>query len=191
MAVNTCRRRTARTPVPQPLPGKLPSGPGLRGQPPGAGRRRARRRRGGLHDRVAAARGHSAARETGSGSTERRAGSSPGVTEATSRVRNLLGRLAAEHYLVPPPISPGDPVQEQVLEALRELKPAEREALLLVHWEELSYAEAAQTLGCSANAVGIRVHKAKARLRVLFDTQTADRWPSPAISQPRGTTHGS
>ena len=110
---------------------------------------------------------------------------------STSRLRNLLGRLAAEQYLGTPPTSPGDPVQEQVLAALSELKPTEREALLLVHWEELSYAEAAEALGCSANAVGIRVHKAKARLRELFDTQTADRRPSLAIIQPRGTTHGS
>jgi DNA-directed RNA polymerase specialized sigma24 family protein len=42
---------------------------------------------------------------------------------------------------------------------------ADREALLLVYWEQLTYAEAAETLGCSVNAIGIRVHKAKARLR--------------------------
>jgi RNA polymerase sigma-70 factor, ECF subfamily len=109
-----------------------------------------------------------------------------------SRLRNLLGRLAAEQSLGrPPTASPADPVQEQVLAALSWLKPAEREALLLVHWEELSYADAAETLGCSVNAVGIRVHKAKARLRELLDPRTTEYRPRPVIIQPRGTTHGS
>jgi DNA-directed RNA polymerase specialized sigma24 family protein len=52
-----------------------------------------------------------------------------------------------------------------VLDALDRLPPAEREALQLVLWEELSHAEAARVLGCSVNAVAIRVHRAKARLR--------------------------
>src|ERR1051326_4764450 len=64
------------------------------------------------------------------------------------------------------------PVTDRVLAALAQLKAGEREALLLVHWERLSYAEAAQALGCSANAVGIGVHKAKARLRALLGEET-------------------
>jgi RNA polymerase sigma factor (sigma-70 family) len=88
---------------------------------------------------------------------------------SAGRLRNLLGRLAAERYPTQqPPAGASDPVREQVLAALATLKDTHREALLLVHWEQLSYAEAAQALGCSANAVGIRVHKAKARLRALL-----------------------
>jgi RNA polymerase sigma-70 factor, ECF subfamily len=68
-----------------------------------------------------------------------------------------------------------------------ELKPAHREALLLVHWEQLSYAEAAQALGCSVNAVGIRVHKARARLRELL---AAGQHLSAAI-EPDGARDGS
>jgi RNA polymerase sigma-70 factor, ECF subfamily len=87
---------------------------------------------------------------------------------SAGRLRKLLGRLAAERYpMQQPPAGAIDPVTEQVLAALGQLKARDREALLLVHWEQLSYAEAALALGCSANAVGIRVHKAKARMRAL------------------------
>jgi len=41
----------------------------------------------------------------------------------------------------------------------------EREAIALVHWEQLSHDEAARVLGCSSNAVAIRVHRARSRLR--------------------------
>src|SRR5580692_11567331 len=62
---------------------------------------------------------------------------------SASRLRNLLGRLAAERYpAAQQPTWGQDPAQERVLAALGELKPADREALLLVHWEQLSYAEA-------------------------------------------------
>jgi RNA polymerase sigma-70 factor (ECF subfamily) len=97
---------------------------------------------------------------------------------SASRRDNLVHRLAAdqrqagqghkEHWLA----SAQDPAQERLLAAIARLKPADREALLLVHWEQLTYAEAAQTLGCSVNAVGIRVHKAKARLRERLENET-------------------
>ena len=110
---------------------------------------------------------------------------------SASRLRNLLGRLAAERYATQQsPAGVIDPVQEQVLAALAKLKPADREALLLVHWEQLSYAEAAQVLGCSANAVGIRVHKAKARLRALLGEETGGG-RRVAVVRPNGATDGS
>jgi RNA polymerase sigma-70 factor, ECF subfamily len=59
----------------------------------------------------------------------------------------------------------GDAMSDRVLAALSRLSDREREALQLVLWEELSHADAAQVLGCSANAVAIRVHRAKTRLR--------------------------
>jgi RNA polymerase sigma-70 factor, ECF subfamily len=110
---------------------------------------------------------------------------------SAGRLRNLLGRLAAERY--PTQQAPAgviDPVTEHVLAALAELKAADREALLLVHWEQLSYAEAAQVLGCSANAVGIRVHKAKARMRALLGEETGDGRHA-AVIRPKGATDGS
>ena len=110
---------------------------------------------------------------------------------SAGRLRNLLGRLAAERY--PAQQSPAgaiDPVTEHVLAALATLKAADREALLLVHWEQLSYAEAAQVLGCSANAVGIRVHKAKARMRALLGEETGGGRRA-AVIRPNGATDGS
>ena len=89
-----------------------------------------------------------------------------------------------------PPAGTFDPVTEHVLAALAELKAADREALLLVHWEQLSYAEAAQVLGCSANAVGIRVHKAKARMRALLGEETGVG-RRVAVIGPNGATDGS
>jgi RNA polymerase sigma-70 factor (ECF subfamily) len=110
---------------------------------------------------------------------------------SAGRLRNLLGRLAAERYPAQqPPAGASDPVTEQVLAALARLKAADREALLLVHWEQLSYAETAQVLGCSANAVGIRVHKAKARMRALLGEETGGGRRA-AVIRANGATDGS
>ena len=49
--------------------------------------------------------------------------------------------------------------------AIERLRPIDREVLRLILWEGLSHAEAAQVLGCSVNAAGLRLHKARARLR--------------------------
>jgi len=110
---------------------------------------------------------------------------------SAGRLRNLLGRLAAERYPAQePPAGTLDPVTEHVLAALAELKATDREALLLVHWEQLSYAEAAQVLGCSANAVGIRGHKAKARMRAVLGEETGDA-QRVAVIRRNGATDGS
>jgi RNA polymerase sigma-70 factor (ECF subfamily) len=53
----------------------------------------------------------------------------------------------------------------RVLEALSALSETEREVLLLTAWEELSGADAAKVLGCSATAYRIRLHRARKRLR--------------------------
>lgn len=108
-----------------------------------------------------------------------------------SRLRRLRGRLASQQQVMQQSARAGDPVQERVLTALGTLKPAQREALLLVHWEELSYAQAGQVLGCSENAVGIRVHKARARLRALLGPQAEAARAVPAIVEPQGATDGS
>jgi len=52
-----------------------------------------------------------------------------------------------------------------VLDAVARLRPVEREVIALVHWEQLSHDEAARVLGCSSNAVAIRLHRARSRLR--------------------------
>jgi RNA polymerase sigma-70 factor (ECF subfamily) len=76
-----------------------------------------------------------------------------------------------------------------VVAALDRLSVREREALQLVLWEELSHAEAAQVLGCSANAVAIRVHRAKTRLRRELSATELPATELPATKRP-GTECG-
>jgi RNA polymerase sigma-70 factor (ECF subfamily) len=58
-----------------------------------------------------------------------------------------------------------DPRVSLVRDAMERLRPVDREVLQLVMWEGLGHTEAAQVLGCSTNAVAIRLHKARKRLQ--------------------------
>ena len=103
-----------------------------------------------------------------------------GRLRSARRRSSLLALLAAG----PDPdsaVTSSPPVSDQVLEAVARLRPAEREALRLVIWEQLSHAEAAQVLGCSVNAVAIRVHRAKRRLRTALSPS-----PVPETQQLNG-----
>jgi RNA polymerase sigma-70 factor (ECF subfamily) len=62
---------------------------------------------------------------------------------------------------------PVQPAQEgsAFIEALARLGEADRELLMLIGWEELTPAEAAQTLGISPLAARTRLHRARRRLR--------------------------
>jgi RNA polymerase sigma-70 factor (ECF subfamily) len=86
-----------------------------------------------------------------------------GHRRGKERFRRLVARIEAHHVAAPQP-APGDQ-EGRLTRVLRQVPAAEREALMLVAWEQLSYAEAAQVLGCSPNAIGIRVHRARARMR--------------------------
>jgi RNA polymerase sigma-70 factor, ECF subfamily len=91
-----------------------------------------------------------------------------GKRRSAQRLRDLIVRLQANRL---PASTGGGDLQggylqtDRLLEAVARLRPAEREAIALVHWEQLSHDEAARVLGCSANAVAIRVHRARGRLR--------------------------
>jgi RNA polymerase sigma-70 factor (ECF subfamily) len=86
----------------------------------------------------------------------------------------------------PGPGQPGlrDAISDRVVAALDRLSVREREALQLVLWEELSHAEAAEVLGCSANAVAIRVHRAKTRLRRELSATELPATALPATKRP-------
>ena len=113
-----------------------------------------------------------------------------GHRRGKERFRRLIARIEASQVAAPPPAL-GDP-DGRLTRVLREIPPAEREALMLVAWERLSYAEAAQVLGCSPNAIGIRVHRARTRVREAFgeppppETQVRET-PMPAHT---GGNHG-
>lgn len=53
---------------------------------------------------------------------------------------------------------------QEVLGAIGRLRPADREVLRLTTWEELSHAEIAGVLGCSAHAVDQRLYRETRRL---------------------------
>jgi RNA polymerase sigma-70 factor (ECF subfamily) len=61
---------------------------------------------------------------------------------------------------------PGEPEDDGALaEALDALPDTDRELLRLWAWEQLTAAEVAKVLGISPNAAGIRLHRAKAKLK--------------------------
>lgn len=77
---------------------------------------------------------------------------------ATRRVR-LLDRLRSSFAVSPPSVS------VTVEAALASLPERDQEILRLVAWESLTHAEAGLVLRISPNAVGIRLHRARERLR--------------------------
>jgi RNA polymerase sigma-70 factor (ECF subfamily) len=60
-----------------------------------------------------------------------------------------------------------------VRDALAALSEADREVLMLVAWEGLAAPEAAVVLGCSAQAVHTRLHRARRRLEAELDRRRA------------------
>jgi RNA polymerase sigma factor (sigma-70 family) len=87
------------------------------------------------------------------------------VRRGRRRRWRLLSRLSAEAAAATTAQVAADPGDAVLREAIRRLPDPYREVLQLVAWDGLSHAEAAQVLDCSTNAVALRLHKAKARLR--------------------------
>lgn len=91
-------------------------------------------------------------------------------------VETITQRLSAELLGSPGPLIPGEDqsrVDLQIaIEALHQLPEPDRELIELVVWEKLSHAEIADVLGCSSNAVTIRLHRARARLATAFTERT-------------------
>lgn len=63
------------------------------------------------------------------------------------------------------------PSDHSVLAALSQLGESDRELLLLIAWEGLSQAEAAQALGIRRPAVATRIHRARQRLAEALANQ--------------------
>lgn len=68
-------------------------------------------------------------------------------------------------------------------EAWERLRPADREVLSLVAWEELSVAEAARVIGCPAAVFSVRLHRARGRLVRLLSSAHAQPIPSTGLSE--------
>jgi RNA polymerase sigma-70 factor (ECF subfamily) len=65
-------------------------------------------------------------------------------------------------------------------DALEQLPARDQELLLLTAWEGLDLAQAAGVMGCSRGAAGVRLHRARKRLR-----QALGRPRSPHDTRPR------
>jgi RNA polymerase sigma-70 factor (ECF subfamily) len=99
---------------------------------------------------------------------------------------HLHARLSQDAVTTGSPIPAADTYGEPVRAAMSTLRPADREALQLVLWDELSHAEAAALVGCSPNAFELRYRRARNAVRdVVIAMQPAlriDREP-PARTQ--------
>lgn len=82
------------------------------------------------------------------------------------RRRALDVRVAATSPFVVPEAHPADvsEVDQRLLVAIRELPDAEREALMLVAWDDLDAERAALVAGCRAATFRMRLHRARRRL---------------------------
>lgn len=62
-------------------------------------------------------------------------------------------------------------LREEVLRALDRLPAKQQELLRMAAWEDMSHTEIGQRLGCSQNAVSVRLHRARRALQKIFDRQ--------------------
>ncbi len=89
---------------------------------------------------------------------------------AAGRYASLIRKLASQRESFEPQPDRGEDLegQDAVLSALATLRQADQELLRLVAWEGLTNTEIAVVLGCSRLAVGVRLHRARQRLRAAL-----------------------
>ena len=107
------------------------------------------------------------------------------------RQHRLAGSVARVAELAGPAAGADQTVVERdaMLRGLAQLSGAEREALLLVAWDGLRNAEAAEVAGCSQRAFEVRLSRARARLTRVLDA--TGRQTEPAIpDRPHGAASG-
>jgi RNA polymerase sigma-70 factor (ECF subfamily) len=94
------------------------------------------------------------------------------VLRSERRRQALFERLRQE-----PPTSGAGDAEGDILRALASLREADREALLLVAWEGLTSAEAAQALDSSVAAFHVRAFRARRRLLRALATEEVSGTP--------------
>ncbi len=80
----------------------------------------------------------------------------------------------------PLPVSAGSPAVEQLNQALGQLPPRMRAALVLRYFHDLSVAETAEALGCTQGTVKSQTARALDRLRLVL---------GPEVVEPDGSVH--
>ncbi|NKZ03008.1 RNA polymerase sigma factor [Actinomadura latina] len=88
-------------------------------------------------------------------------------------------------------LAPAGPARDDsaVADVFRALPGRDREVLALLGWEGLSVTEIATVLGCSRNAVSVRLHRARRRFARGLRAAGIDH-PGPS-APPRAVLHGS
>ena len=81
---------------------------------------------------------------------------------------DVLGQFA-DRELTPAAAATWHELERRFAAAVEQLEDADRQIVLLRHFEHLSTAEAADALGLSKAAAGMRYLRAMRRLRVLLD----------------------
>jgi RNA polymerase sigma-70 factor (ECF subfamily) len=59
----------------------------------------------------------------------------------------------------------------KIHQALQQLQPSDRAALVLFYWDELSVLEIADTLGCTVNAAKTRLYRARERFKAVYESE--------------------
>ncbi|SPF07114.1 RNA polymerase sigma factor [Streptomyces sp. MA5143a] len=105
---------------------------------------------------------------------------------AERRRRSLLERLTwtAGTASTATGVARSDADHSHLHAALAQLRPLEREILLLWAYEELTPSRIAEVTGLSANAVSIRLHRAKKKLAARLERKTG---PRPGHETDEGT----
>jgi RNA polymerase sigma-70 factor (ECF subfamily) len=93
--------------------------------------------------------------------------------EQSARQRRAVAAL--DHERVPVAHVTEEDDDRPLRHAWTQLRPADREVLALVAWEELPVAAAARVLGCSAAVFSVRLHRARRRLERLLTASTEPR----------------
>ena len=85
-----------------------------------------------------------------------------------TRLLRRVSGLAAADRPMPDDLVVRRAADAEVIDALRSLRPPDREVLMLAAWEELSGPEIARALGISVPAAEQRLHRAKRRLAKIL-----------------------
>lgn len=98
------------------------------------------------------------------------------------RQRSLVDRIAGTTDRAAVTPAPGEPElpDPELHAALARLREADREVLRLWAWEDLGPAEIAVVLDTTANAVSIRLHRAKRRLAAELGVDVGGKGRPPA-----------
>lgn len=105
------------------------------------------------------------------------------VRRSQSRSLRLEGRLAFEREGEQESPRYGEEDVEQLMRALGALSPNEQELLQFAYWEKLSYREIGLVLDCSEKAVGIRLSRARQKLRHWLNESSSGITALPTLKE--------